>query len=141
MGIAEILAALVEIFLFLLFPGKGLDHMVTGNVLLSGGVHLAQLVAHLHKQGTHTAGIELGDDGEQRRNRHQRQRQLPVDKEQIDGRGKEHGDAVHHHVIDIAEEMAAPVRIGGKAGHQIAGTVAVEETHILVLQPGKQPHT
>ena len=36
--------------------------------------------------------------------------------------------------------MAAPIQIGGQAGHQVAGAVAIEEPHLLMLQDGEEMH-
>ena len=84
--------------------------------------------------------IQVHKVHQQRGDAHQRQRQLPVYPEQVDGRGQEHDHAVDRRVIDIAQEMTAPVRIGGHTGHQITGAVAVKEAGILVLQAGEEPH-
>ena len=35
--------------------------------------------------------------------------------------------------------MPAPVQVGGEAGHQVAGAVAVEKAHFLVLQHREKP--
>ena len=88
----------------------------------------------------HLFGIQLGDDHQQRGNRQQGQGQLPADAEKHGQGGGEHHHAVHHLVGKKRGKMAAPIEIGGQAGHQIAGAVPIEEAHLLMLQDGKEVH-
>nr|AHF25783.1 hypothetical protein [uncultured bacterium Contigcl_141] len=40
---------------------------------------------------------------------------------------------VNDPVIDIAEEVAAPVQVSAHAGHQVTGTVNIEKLHVVIL--------
>ena len=79
-------------------------------------------------------GVELGDDHQHGGDDDHHQRQLPVHGEQIHAREQEHAHAVDHPVVDIADKVAAPVQVGGHAGHQVARPVLIEEAHVVVLQ-------
>ena len=139
LAVPESGAALLELFFLKALPGKGLYHPIARDVFLRARVHFAELFPHEHKQGPGLPGVQIGDEQQQRRDHHQKEGQPPAGEEKADQRTQKDAHAVHDSVAHVGHEMAAPVQVAGHAGHQLAGTVAVEVPGVLILQPFEQP--
>ena len=86
-----------------------------------------ELLLHVAQHGVRDVAVAVRDADEERRDRERDQRQLPVVEEE-DGRDADDRD----HVLGeedqpVAEEEADRLQVDGRARHQLAGLVAVEE--------------
>ncbi len=88
---------------------------------------VAQLLLHLAQDRMRHVAVAVGDGDDHRRDRERDQGQLPLDDEE-DGHHRDDGERVLEEEDQAeAEEEAHRLQVDGRAGHQLAGLVAVVE--------------
>ena len=133
MALPERFILFPETVFFIFFACKRLDDTVSGDVFLCRRIHFREFFAHGNKPRTNVTGKQFGDHQEDGRDDDQHKRHLPADRHQINCCKQKCAGTVDNSVVNKTQKMAAPVKVSRHACHQVTGTMAVEETHIVVL--------
>ena len=119
-----------------LLLGERLDHPHADHVLLGLRGHVGDPLLHLLEDGVADPRVPVG-------HHHQHRRDGDRDQHQLDVQQRERDQHDHHrqHVLAeedqaVAEEEPHRLQVDGRAGHQLAGLVAVEEPVGQPLQVG-----
>jgi hypothetical protein len=123
----------LELSDFMIFPCKGLDHLVAVNVFRNHGSKVSELLPEEHKARAYDFDEPAAYEEDKGCNRRKAQCQLPVDKKQKGkGTGKKH-HAVNKHKGHPGDRMPEPVQILSHPGHQVSGGEFPQEFVILKL--------
>ena len=84
--------------------------------------------------GRARAPVALGDDHDERHGRHRDQPEPGVDRDHRDAGEHERERGLQDEHEAVAEEEAHGLQVDGRARHQLAGLLAVEEAELQALQ-------
>ncbi len=82
------------------------------------------------------ASVALGDEHDERRRRHRDQPELGVDEDHRDAGEQQRQHRLQDEHEAVAEEEAHRLQVDGRARHQLAGLLVVEEAELEALQMG-----
>ena len=104
------------------------------DIFLCGRVHAALPFAQILEQRADAPGVEQRNAQQRRRDGQQRQRKARVDEQQKRQRKRKAPHALEQDVHKRRREVTAPIDVARKARHEVSRAVAVEESHLLMLQ-------
>ena len=113
---------------------EGLHDAHAGDVLLGVGGQLGDPLLDLLDGGARAAAVALGDDHDERDGHHRDQAELGVDVDHRHAGEHERERGLQDEDEPVAEEEAHGLQIDGRAGHQLAGLLVVEEAELELLE-------
>ena len=113
---------------------EGLDHAHAAHVLLGLGGQLRDPLLHLLRGGAVQPPVAGGDPDHQRHRCQCHRGQQRVHGDHHDRRDHDRQERLHHEDQPVAQEEAHRLEVHGRARHQLAGLLAVEEAQLQRLE-------
>ena len=101
--------------------------MDADDVLLRDRCDVGELLLHVAKRRVRDVAVAVRDRDEERRHREHDERELPVEEEEHDGHRDDGEGVLEEEDQPVAEEEPDALQVDRRAGHQLAGLVAVVE--------------
>ena len=132
-GLCVVFIGFVEFGDLVILTGKSLDYPVAGNVLLGISIHPGQFFSQQGMFGSYSLSEFEYDHKYEGRNYQDRQSQLPVHDQEIDGCCGEERKRLDYRPDYPGNIVTYGIQVSGNARHQIARAVGAVELHILSL--------
>ncbi len=118
---------------------EGLDDPHPGDVLLGVRGELGDALLHLLDRGARAVAVAVGDQHHERHRRQRDQAELGVDRDHRDPGEHDREDDLQDEDEPVAEEEAHRLQVDGRARHQLAGLLVVEEAELQSLEMAVEP--